>query len=135
MKNSNKKGIKQWINTIKRNKIYQFLYYKVWMNVRIFVQAFIIIGLLTLRGTGMIKYIIMYYVGWCIFALVKSWKQIISIRHYTETVLFGRPLHLYSKEEWKSGKVKMKKCDWSSWRKKKNDTNENRKGIKKRDKK
>jgi len=124
------KKIKKKLNQIRKTKTYQFLYYKVWLNIRIFVQAFIIIGLLTLRGTGMIKYIIMYYVGWALFALIRSWKQVVSIRHYTETVLFGRPLHLYSKEEWKSGKVKMKKCDWKSWRKKKNGTNENGTGTK-----
>ena len=127
--------IKQRWYAIKRTKAYYILHDKIWMNIRVFVQAGIIITLLTLRGTGVIKYIIMYYVGWCIFALVRSWKQVISIRHYTEAVLFGRPLYMFTKKDWKAGKVKMRKCDWSSWRKKKNDTNENRTRIKERNKK
>ena len=100
-----------------------------------FVHVGIIITLLSWRGTGMIKYIIMYYLGWSLYALIRGWDKITSIRHYAEAVLFGRPLYLFTKKDWKAGKVKMRKCDWSSWRKKKNDTNENRTRIKERNKK
>ena len=142
MKKTNINRIKQWLkpikhryNTFRKTKIYYILHDKIWINIRMYVHVAIILSLFALRGTGAFKYIILYYVGWTTFAVIMAWEQIVRIRHFTETVLFGRPLHLFTRKEWKSGKVKMKKCDWTAWRKKKNGESKDRKRNKKGDKK
>jgi hypothetical protein len=89
---------------------------KKWFNIiRQIAEIVFMLGLIMYFQWLGFAFVMLYWIIFALFMLYKQREQYFFIKHYIETVIWGKPLNMFKKGELKNHKVKIK------WRRDKND--------------
>lgn len=78
---------------------------KYWQMIASLALLFLLLGIFPLKvGLGLFIVIYLTYIGLMVW---RAREQITVVKHYIETVIWGKPLHLFGSGELKNTKVKV----------------------------